>query len=95
MARLRANPPAELLGEPVAVVDLAVAGGHLPPTDGVELTGRAVHVVARPSGTEPKLKCYLEVRLSVQESQDVPAARATAAGLLERLRAEMATALGV
>jgi len=95
MARLRANPPAELLGEPVAVVDLAVVGGHLPPTDGVELTGRAVHVVARPSGTEPKLKCYLEVRLGVEESQDVPAARATAAGLLERLRAEMATALGV
>ena len=63
--------------------------------DGVELTGRAVHVVARPSGTEPKLKCYLEVRLGVEESQDVPAARATAAGLLERLRAEMATALGV
>ena len=95
MARLRANPPAELLGEPVAVVDLADDGGHLPPTDGVEFTGRAVHVVARPSGTEPKLKCYLEVRLGVDESQDVPAARATASALLETVRAEMATALGV
>ena len=95
MARLRANPPAELLGEPVAVVDLADGGGHLPPTDGVELTGRSVHVVARPSGTEPKLKCYLEVQLGVEESQDVPAARAKAATLLAGVRAEMATALGV
>ncbi|MFD0866897.1 phospho-sugar mutase, partial [Tessaracoccus lubricantis] len=95
MARLRANPPATLLGEPVVVTDLAEGSGSLPPTDAVELTGASVHVVARPSGTEPKLKCYLEVRLGVDESQDVPAARAQAAEKLVTLRREMAEALGV
>ncbi|MBB1484533.1 phospho-sugar mutase [Tessaracoccus sp. MC1865] len=95
MARLRADPPAALLGEPVVVADLAEGSEALPPTDAVELTGGSVHVVARPSGTEPKLKCYLEVRLGVDESQDVPAARVRAAEKLVTLRREMAAALGV
>ena len=95
MARLRGNPPTQLLGEPVTVVDLAHGSETLPPTDGIELTGPRVHVVARPSGTEPKLKCYLEVRLDPAESQDVAVARTEAAGRLDRLRAEMAAALGV
>ncbi|GAB3820148.1 phospho-sugar mutase [Tessaracoccus terricola] len=95
MARLRADPPAELLGEPVTVVDLAAGSEALPATDAVELTGRRLHVVARPSGTEPKLKCYLELVLTPQESADAAAARARAAGELEQLRAEMAAALGV
>ncbi|MHA7859841.1 phospho-sugar mutase [Tessaracoccus sp. Y36] len=95
MARLRSDPPAALLGEPVVVADLAEGSEALPPTDAVELTGGSVHVVARPSGTEPKLKCYLEVRLGVDESQDVPAARVRAAEKLATLRREMAAALGV
>ena len=95
MARLRGNPPAELLGEPVVVADLTEGTDTLPPTDAVELTGETVHVVARPSGTEPKLKCYLEVRMGLKESQDVPAARAEAAEKLTVLRQEMAAALGV
>jgi phosphomannomutase len=93
MRRLRANPPATLLGESVTVEDLADGSGHLPPTDAVELSGERVHVVARPSGTEPKLKCYLEVRLDPRD--DVASARADAAGLLAELRSEMAGALGV
>ncbi|TRY19801.1 phospho-sugar mutase [Tessaracoccus rhinocerotis] len=95
MARLRAEPPSLLLGEPVAVTDLSAGTQELPPTDAVELTGRRLHVVARPSGTEPKLKCYLEVVLTPQESADVAAARARAEAELERLRAEMAAALGI
>ncbi|SHJ53758.1 phosphomannomutase [Tessaracoccus bendigoensis DSM 12906] len=95
MTRLRANPPTELLGEPVTVVDLAAGAHGLPPTDGVELAGASLHVVARPSGTEPKLKCYLEVRLSSDGSQDVGAARELNARRLAALRAEMAAALGV
>ncbi|MDO5678448.1 MAG: phospho-sugar mutase [Propionibacteriaceae bacterium] len=95
MAKLRGNPPAALLDEPVVVTDLAEGSEALPPTDAIELTGESVHVVARPSGTEPKLKCYLEVRLEVDESQDVPAARAVAAAKLATLRQEMADALGV
>ena len=58
MARLRANPPASLLGEPVTVTDL-LDGGALPPTDGVRLSGETLRVVVRPSGTEPKLKACL------------------------------------
>lgn len=96
MARLRANPPRTLLGELVEVADLNEAGGHLPPTDAIELTGETLHVVARPSGTEPKLKCYLEVRASAEESaEDLAAARSRSAERLSQLRDEMATALGV
>jgi phosphomannomutase len=95
MARLRGNPPSTLLDEPVTVTDLAVGSAALPPTDAIDLSGPTLHVVARPSGTEPKLKCYLEVRATPEESTDVPAARAYAAARLVRLRAEMAEALGV
>lgn len=96
MARLRANPPASLAGEPVLLRDLREGTDDLPPTDAVELTGEHVHVVARPSGTEPKLKCYLEARVSQEASQaDLAAARATATAMLARVRREMADALGV
>ena len=95
MARLRANPPAQLLGEDVTVADLSEGSDALPPTDAIELTGPSLHVVARPSGTEPKLKCYLEVRLPADRSQDVASARETNAASLERLRSEMAAALRV
>jgi len=95
MARLRANPPATLLGEPVTVTDLVGGTPSLPPTDAVELTGPSLHVVARPSGTEPKLKCYLEVRESPADSEDLVAARTRAGQRLAQLRAEMAAALGV
>ncbi len=95
MARLRANPPRQLAGGPVEVHDLQV-GGDLPPTDAVELSGEWVHVVARPSGTEPKLKCYLEARVSQSASaHDLAAARLAAATTLAQLRTEMATSLGV
>ncbi|MVA76436.1 phospho-sugar mutase [Auraticoccus sp. F435] len=95
MSTLRAAPPAELLGEPTEVVDLAAGSEQLPPTDAVLLRTSSTQVVVRPSGTEPKLKCYLEVRLSPAESADVPAARVRAAGLLATLREEMAAALGL
>jgi phosphomannomutase len=92
MARLRANPPAFLLGEPVTVTDL-LTGGDLPPTDGVRLEAATLRVVVRPSGTEPKLKAYLEVRATPEASQDVRAARAQAATRIAALRSEMSAAL--
>jgi len=55
MARLRATPPSTLLGEPVTVTD------RLPDADVLTLTWTGGRVVVRPSGTEPKLKAYLEV----------------------------------
>ncbi|MFC6396127.1 phospho-sugar mutase [Luteococcus sanguinis] len=96
MAKLRGNPPATLLGEPVEVRDLSQPTGDLPATDAIELTGARVHVVARPSGTEPKLKCYLEARVSAEESAaDLNDAKARATQMLAQVRAEMAQALGV
>ena len=59
--RLRERPPAELAGRRITGVDdLAHGIDGLPPTDGVRLRMADGHVLVRPSGTEPKLKCYLE-----------------------------------
>ena len=63
VARLRSSPPVALAGLAVTgVVDLAEGWNGLAPTDGVILfLGGDGRVVVRPSGTEPKLKCYIEV----------------------------------
>ncbi|MCL2783455.1 MAG: phospho-sugar mutase [Propionibacteriaceae bacterium] len=90
MDRLRSDPPTWLAGEPVSVKDLLTPGGSLPPTDGVEFTGPSVHVVVRPSGTEPKLKCYCEARRPAEEAgRNMVASRAAAASMLEQLWADM------
>jgi phosphomannomutase len=53
-------------------------------------------VIVRPSGTEPKLKCYLEVIVPVDSAAGGPAqARRTAAGLLARLRHDVSAAIGL
>ncbi len=95
MARLRAAPPATLAGGAVAASDLATGWRGLPPTDGMLLEGGPVRVVVRPSGTEPKLKCYLQVRLPPGEPDDLPAGRAEASAIMERLRAEVTGVLGL
>jgi phosphomannomutase len=61
MAGVRATPLEELLGEAVEFEDLAL-GLRLKPTEGVILKTESTQVIIRPSGTEPKLKCYLQVR---------------------------------
>ncbi|HWG98746.1 MAG TPA: phospho-sugar mutase [Pilimelia sp.] len=89
MALLRARPPRTLLDEPVtAVEDL------LPEADVVILRAAGVRVVVRPSGTEPKLKAYLEVVEPVPDA-DVAAARDRAAAALHALRTEATAALGI
>ncbi len=95
MQRLRANPPAELAGEPVVVTDLASGWKGLPPTDGVLLETEHLRAVARPSGTEPKLKCYLQVRRSPADSTDLDAARAAASETMARVKADLAAILGL
>lgn len=95
MDGLRAQPPTELGGEAVQLVDLALGSPDLPPTDGLLFTGARVRAVVRPSGTEPKLKCYLQVRLGAERSRDLPVARAEAAALLARLRSDLARALAL
>ena len=60
----------------------------LPAADVVGLALEGARVVVRPSGTEPKLKCYVEVVEPVAEGTDVASARArTEAGRAELLEA--------
>ncbi|HJG51955.1 MAG TPA: phospho-sugar mutase, partial [Brachybacterium faecium] len=86
---------------PVAVVqDLAegsAATTGLPPTDGMLLSTRDdARVIVRPSGTEPKLKCYIEVHEEVPAAADdarLGEVRRRAAAQLERIGADMRRAL--
>jgi phosphomannomutase len=96
-AALRNAPPAALGGsEVVEVADLAAPGTGLPPTEGLRLlTADGTRVIVRPSGTEPKLKCYLEVVAPVAGRAALPAARAEAQERLGRIRAELEAALGL
>lgn len=86
MRRLRAEPPSALGPFRVEGIDDFV-GGHasLPPTNALRLRledrGR---VTLRPSGTEPKLKAYIEVVLDVTDD-DVSAVRARGTSLLAEL----------
>ncbi|HTM84888.1 MAG TPA: phospho-sugar mutase, partial [Mycobacterium sp.] len=68
MARLRADPPTRLAGFFVTVTDLVQRHDNWH-TDALIFVGgdtdTLVRVVVRPSGTEPKLKCYIEVRCAV------------------------------
>ena len=93
MARLRAEPPATLGGLKVDTVDdLAAGSATLPPTEGLRFRlAEGARVVVRPSGTEPKLKCYLEVVVPVTDGVD--AARIAAAGRLDAIRSDLAAAL--
>lgn len=95
MARLRAQPPSVLAGSPVVEVsDLSEGYQGLPPTDGVlVLTRDGDRVIARPSGTEPKLKCYLEVIVPVAEGEEVP--WDTARERLEIIKREFAEVIGL
>ncbi|RBY93495.1 phospho-sugar mutase [Blastococcus sp. TF02-8] len=92
MARLRATPPTTLLGRPVEFADLAL---ETPPVDAVRLLGDGVRVIVRPSGTEPKLKAYLETVVPVHDDAGLIAARGRGADELDQLRAEMSAALGL
>ena len=92
MARLRSAPPSSLLGRDVAVADLALED---PPVDAVRLLGDGVRVIVRPSGTEPKLKAYLETVVPVHDDAGLIAARGRGEDELDQLRAEMSAALGL
>ncbi|MFI5714081.1 phospho-sugar mutase [Kribbella sp. NPDC051620] len=96
MERLRATPPTSLGGHTVdRTEDLSEGTETLPPTDGLRYTlSEGARVVVRPSGTEPKIKCYLEVVIPVA-GDDVPAARLRAATELADIKQDLATAAGI
>ncbi|QXE39096.1 phospho-sugar mutase [Streptomyces sp. GMY02] len=99
MRRLRERPPVELAGlSVVSTEDLAEGSATLPPTDGLRyrLAGAyRARVIVRPSGTEPKLKCYLEVVIPVADATGLAGAKGEARGVLEALKRDMSAAAGI
>ncbi len=97
MQRLRATPPGRLGGLAVERIDdLSLGSDHLPPTDGLRFAlSDGARVIVRPSGTEPKLKCYLEVVIAVDAEDGVDAARIAAAGRLDAIMGDLRMAAGL
>ncbi|MFB7323337.1 phospho-sugar mutase [Streptomyces sp. NPDC056190] len=96
MRRLREQPPTALAGLPVTrSEDLTRGTDRLPPTDGLRYTLDGARVIVRPSGTEPKLKCYLEVVIPVGTHADLPAARGKADALLASIKRDLSEAAGI
>ena len=87
MNRLRTTPPGELAGFEVRLTDLRQGSGPLR-TDAVVLScgdsETTIRVVVRPSGTEPKVKCYIEVRCA--DVRDLSEARLRAESLATEVK---------
>jgi phosphomannomutase len=99
MRRLREQPPTMLAGLPIVTAeDLTQGADTLPPTDGLRyyLDGEfKARVIVRPSGTEPKLKCYLEVVVPVADASELTTARERAAEILAGIKQDLAAAAGI
>ncbi len=96
LRRLRESPPTSLGGYRVeSADDLSQGGDGLAPTEGVRYRlAEGGRVVVRPSGTEPKIKCYLEVVVRV-DAAGVGAARISAVGRLDAIRSDLTVAAGL
>ncbi len=72
LAGLRKNRPAEIAGRSVSSIDdLAAPKDGLPPTDGLRIwLDGGIRIIIRPSGTEAKMKCYIEVITKDAQSAD-------------------------
>ncbi|NUK07238.1 phospho-sugar mutase [Streptomyces lunaelactis] len=99
MRALRERPPTVLAGlRVVTAEDLNRGTDKLPPTDGLRyyLDGEfKARVIVRPSGTEPKLKCYLEVVVPVADASELGTARARATEVLDGIKRDLAAAAGI
>lgn len=97
MARLREQPPAHFYGSPVAeLADLSIGTDELPPTEGMAYwTDSGTRVIIRPSGTEPKLKCYLEVIVPVSGAEQLAAAQEETQRALAAVVLDVKAALGL
>jgi phosphomannomutase len=85
MARLRATPPTSIGGlEVVGFDDYRTGVDGFPPNDILRIrTAGGGRVIVRPSGTEPKLKCYLDASSAEGSAAERRAAAATAVATLE------------
>ena len=103
MANFRTNPPKEIAGSPVKMIKdfktlkmTDVSTGNvtdlvMPATSNVLqfFTQDGTKISVRPSGTEPKIKFYIEVRGEMKTRADYDAADATANAKIEAVRASM------
>lgn len=73
LAGLRNNPPQTIAGRNVeSIDDLAAPKDGLPPTDGLRLwLAGGIRIIIRPSGTEAKMKCYIEVVTATSEESQI------------------------
>ena len=91
MARMRSGLPSQLGGAPITE-----ARNLLPRTDAIVIRTENARVIIRPSGTEPKLKCYLEVVTPVPpDTTDLAELRASAATELAGLKQAVAQLVGL
>jgi phosphomannomutase len=89
MSRLRAAPPEAFGGEAVSgLTDLAAGSGTVPQADVLIFRLADGRVVLRPSGTEPKIKCYIEIT-EPTAGRSLAAAREAAVARLAPLRAAL------
>lgn len=93
IANLRANPPSTIGGRQITqFIDLESPDSGLPPTNGLlfNLAGNS-RVIIRPSGTEPKVKAYLQCVQPVVDEAALPNARTSAAAELEAMAVDVRT----
>ncbi|MCB9534663.1 MAG: phospho-sugar mutase [Myxococcales bacterium] len=97
MRALRAVPPTEIGGTPVAAVrDFAPGLGDLPPSDVLAFDLEdGSRILARPSGTEPKIKFYFELRSPMGATEALADAEAAAVPRMEALVAAFSAKAGV
>lgn len=103
MSDFRTNPPAEIAGSPVVLIKdyktlmmKNVKTGeesklNMPATSNViqYFTADGTKISVRPSGTEPKIKFYIEVRGEMKTRADYDAADAAANAKVEAVRASL------
>ena len=96
LARLRESTPTSIAGYLVTQFDdLNKPSGSLPATNGLRFylsdgqLGKAIRIIIRPSGTEAKMKCYIEVVRPSGSNEE----RATAEAMVTQLRTELAKVL--
>ncbi len=105
MAKVRGAPVHELAGHRVqSVLDLGAgerrSGGEvrpsgLPKGDVIALELEGDHrVMLRPSGTEPKIKLYVDVRVDVREGEPIADARARGEAVMDELAAALEAITG-